>query len=401
MEKLKHILSELVSFDTSQKEQKKLCCQHVQSFLKEIGFDVKVFQSDDGEPEALWASMASNGKKEGGIILSGHLDVVPCNESEWDTNPFKLVEKDKKFFARGACDMKGFLACVLEMVSCLKKETVYHPLCLSITFDEETEMNGIRKIKSILQDYAPVWCWVGEPSCMEMIDTHLGWSATEIRIKGMSAHSSSPDKGLSAIEIACDIISYIRSLAEGKKSIPFEKSCFEKPYTLFNIGMIKGGIASNVIADECFFSYEIRPHPGDDVKKINQLIDDYITTNINPKFEKFPETGIVEHVRYEGYPLERWRGLAYRCLSGLLKKEDTQAASYMTEAGFFQNSGIPTIICGPGSIEQAHKDNEFVPIDEIQHCRFLLEKLSNYLTSPQDVPFDVYIEQLNKMEVSV
>ena len=393
MQKMEQILSTLISFDTSKKDQIEVCCDFVQSLLKEAGFEIHLLKSSSGKIRALWACRPDSSlKTTGGIILSGHLDVVPCNKKKWNTNPFELVKISDRYYGRGTCDMKGFMACVLEMAITLKDVPINRPLYISITFDEESKMKGIRKIQSVLGEFSPAWCWIGEPSCMQIIDTHFGWLGGKITVRGQSSHSSTPNKGLSAIEIASDIINYIRLLAEQKKQTPFKNSHFENPYTLFNIGTIKGGIASNVIADECSFLYEVRTHPGEDLTKIVNDIDNFIEKEINPKFENFPSTGI-EHKKYEGYALEPWHGLAYRCMSELLGQNETKAVCYMTEAGFFQSSAIPTVICGPGSIEQAHKDNEFVSLEDIQHCRSLLKRLADYLKTKETIHLDEYLKK--------
>lgn len=374
------ILSKLISFDTSNEKGCKECYDYIKSLLKNNGFIVESIHKKNGNPGILWATLPSSLNKNatGGVLFSGHLDVVPCSDSGWDTPPFQSVQKDGKIFARGSCDMKGFVSCVLANVLDLKTQKTKEPIHLCFSFDEESEMLAIKSSAPLLKKYAPEWCWVGEPSSMEMIASHRGCVTGMIEVKGVSAHGSTPHKGISAIEASLDIIECIRNIAKEKKQNPFPNSPFECPYTVFNFGQINGGNAPNTVPDFCQFSYQYRPHPGENISEINKRIDDFILV-LNEKFRNVPGAGVSSHRRFIDDDLNCENTKAISFLSQLLGSRKIKNENYVTEAGFIQKKGIPTVVCGPGSIEQAHKNNEFVPVAELKKCNAMVLTLCQFL----------------------
>ncbi len=388
------ILRQIISYNTAEEAGVRACYDYVRALLKAAGMKIETIFSDKGDnlPAVLWGTLPSaTGEYTGGAVLSGHLDVVPSDAKEWHTDPYTLTEKDGRLYARGSCDMKGFLACALSAVQGLQGKKIHQPIHICMSFDEETDMLGIKKIAPLLQKYKPDWCWVGEPSDMKMIDSHLGCVTGDIELKGVPAHGSTPHKGLSAIDMALDIIDHIRVIAREKKAHPFLDSGLENPYTVFNIGTIHGGSASNVVAERCSFSYQYRPHPDDSVHQINQSIESFIIREIMPRCQKFVGAGLVSHNYQIDDPLVGSRGVAFQNISALLNDRETKTETYVTEAGFFQKNGIPTIVCGPGSIEQAHRFNEFVPVKDLKKCHDMLLTFANYLCHGKGLSLAQYV----------
>ncbi len=396
MEKVQDILEKLLSYDTSTQDGVLKCYQYVKNLLEKSGVKTETLYSKE-QPGILWGVLpaGNDGKKSGGILLSGHLDVVSCNRDKWETDPFQIVKKGDNLYGRGTCDMKGFLACALANIVELKGKKTYSPIHLCMSFDEESDMLAVKKAGTFLKKYRPDWCWVGEPSSMKIIDRHRGNVTGRIRIKGRAAHGSTPEKGLSATYIAFDIIEHIRGIEKEKKKNPFPNSPFEVPYTVFNIGTIQGGTAENTVADFCEFTYQYRPHPGENIDEINKSIDSFIQQKVKPKFVGFPEAGI-EHVRQIDDSLDNVDKKAYRNMSVLLGNCQTKAESYVTEAGFFQKNGISTIVCGPGSIEQAHRENEFVPIIELKRCNAMVLTLCQYLCSGKEQTLAQFVKAMRQ-----
>lgn len=385
MDNFNNIFSTLLSFDTSKESEKRLCFDYVYDLLRKSNFSIETIKTEENKPGILWATLPTSEQKNrtGGILFSGHLDVVACAEQGWDTNPFQAIEKNGKLYARGSCDMKGFIASVLAQLTTLSEKKTYKPVHICLSFDEETEMLAIKKVGPLLNKYAPDWCWVGEPSSMDVITTHRGCVTGEVQIKGQAAHGSTPNKGVNAIYFAMDIISGIRKIEENLAQHPFQDSPYEKPYTVFNIGLLNGGTASNTVPDFCSFSYQYRPHPGENINLINEQIDKLIQ-EAQQKYSTLPGTGILKHIRYIDDDLDNVNPLALKNILSLTNHAHIKSENYVTEAGFIQKKGIPTIICGPGSIEQAHQNNEFVPITELTKCNNMLKTVCSYLTHPKE-----------------
>ncbi len=386
------IFNKLISFNTSEKQGCIKCYNYLKKLLKETGFSTESIKKENGYPGILWATLPTQTSKKGGVLFSGHLDVVPCAIENWQTPPFTAIQKDGKIFARGSCDMKGFISCVLSNVLDLKDRKISKPIHLCLSFDEENEMLAIKSSAPLLSKYKPDWCWVGEPSGLEIISSHRGCVTGFIEVKGLAAHASMPDKGVSAIELSLDIIRHIRTIAEDKKQHPFKDSPFEYPYTVFNFGKISGGRATNMVADFCEFSYQYRPHPGENISEINQKIDNFILQT-NHKFAPQSHIGVISHKRFIDDDLNCENTTAFSNLSALLGNSKKRAENYVTEAGFIQKNGIPTVVCGPGLIENAHKSNEFVSVKDLKKCHSMILTLCQYLCNNQNLTLQQFIDK--------
>ena len=345
--------------------------------LKKIG--ATSFRTFDHEKKRvnLFATLkAKNSSNKKPIILSGHTDVVPVSKG-WNTDPFVATIKDDKLFGRGACDMKGFIACTLAFAPIYAEANSDRDIHFSYTFDEETACIGapilIAELKK--RGVKDGICIIGEPTNMKIIDAHKGCYEYTTYFEGLAGHSSAPHKGVSAVEYATRYVNKLIELREKLKERSPKDSIFDPPHSTLSIGGIFGGIAHNVIADKCHVNWETRPVVKEDGIFLNLEIDKYANEVLLPEMKKvFPKASINKKIIGEVIGFERdEKSNACELVSSLTGDNTREVVSFGTEAGLFQEIGISTVVCGPGSIEQAHKVDEFIVLDELKKCLSLLD----------------------------
>ena len=320
----------------------------------------------------------SNNKKP--IILSGHTDVVPVSKG-WSSDPFTATIREDKLFGRGSCDMKGFIACTLAYAPIYSKSNLDRDIHFSFTFDEETACQGapilIEELKK--RDIKNCICIVGEPTNMKIVDAHKGCYEYTTYFEGLAGHGSEPDKGVNAVEYAVKFVKKLLELREILKSRAPKESIFKPPYTTLQIGGISGGIARNVIADKCRVDWELRPVIKEDGEFVNSEIDKFVNEKLLPDMKKIhPKSSIKKEIIGEIIEFNKEiNSNACEFISNITGDNSRNAVSYGTEAGLFQEIGISTVVCGPGSIEQAHKVDEFIKLDELKKCLNLLDGIKN------------------------
>jgi acetylornithine deacetylase len=375
------ILSDLIAFKTISGENNNSLINYCNEILNKLGATSFKTYDDEKKRVNLFATLkAKNPSKKKSIIFSGHTDVVPVSK-DWNTDPFVATIKDEKVFGRGACDMKGFIACTLAYAPIFSKTNLDRDIHFSFTFDEETACQGapllINELKKKNMDSGI--CIVGEPTSMKIIDAHKGCYEYTTYFKGLAGHGSAPDKGINAVEYAVKYISKLIELREILKTKVPKNSIFDPPYTTIQIGGISGGIARNVIADKCQVDWEMRPVIKVDGEFVNNEIDKYVNTKLLPEMTKvFPKSLIKKEIIGEIIGFNRLeKSEACEFISSLTGDNSREVVSFGTEAGLFQEIGISTVVCGPGSIEQAHKTDEFVTLDQIKKCLVLLEGIKN------------------------
>ena len=375
------ILSDLISFKTISGADNSALINYCEEYLHKLGATSFKTFDDEKKRVNLFATLkakSSNNKKP--IILSGHTDVVPVSKG-WSTDPFTATIKDNKLFGRGSCDMKGFIACALAYAPIYSKSKLDRDIHFSFTFDEETACQGApilieelkkRKIRDGI-------CIVGEPTNMKIIDAHKGCYEYTTYFKGLAGHSSAPHKGVSAVEYASRYVNKLIELRAELKDRAPKDSIFDPPYSTLSIGGIFGGIAHNVIADKCHVNWETRPVVKEDADFLNQEIDKYANEVLLPEMKKvFPNASIEKDIIGEIVGFDRLdKSEACELISSLTGDNSRQVVSFGTEAGLFQEIGISTVVCGPGSIEQAHKIDEFIVLDELKKCLNLLDGIKN------------------------
>ena len=376
-EKSIKILTDLISYKTISGKNNSPLIDYCDDILKKNG--VSTFRVFDGNKDRVnlfgtIKAKKTNGKKP--IILSGHTDVVPVSKG-WATDPFIATIKDNKLYGRGSCDMKGFIACALAFAPIYSKSNLDRDIHFSFTFDEETACQGapilIKELKK--RNIKNGICIVGEPTNMKIIDAHKGCYEYTTYFKGLAGHSSAPHKGVSAVEYASRYVNKLIELREKLKERVPKDSIFDPPHSTLSIGGIFGGIAHNVIADKCHVNWETRPVVKEDAIYLNQELDKYANEILLPDMKKiFPNSSIEKEIIGEivGFDREE-KSEACELISSLTGDNSRQVVSFGTEAGLFQEIGISTVVCGPGSIEQAHKIDEFIVLDELKKCLKLLD----------------------------
>ena len=366
------ILSDLISFKTISGQDNNSLINYCDDILKKLG--ATSFKTFDDEKKRVNLFATLKAKKANGkipIILSGHTDVVPVSKG-WSSDPFKATIKDGKLYGRGSCDMKGFIACTLAYAPIFSKSNLDRDIHFSFTFDEETACIGapilIEELKK--RGFNKGICIVGEPTNMKIIDAHKGAYEYTTYFEGLAGHSSQPHKGVSAVEYAARYVNKLIELRKKLKDRAPKNSIFDPPYSTLSVGGIFGGIAHNVISDKCHVKWETRPVVKDDAIFLNSEIDKYVNKNLLPDMKKiFPDSKISKEIIGEiiGFNRDK-KSDACAFVSSITGDNSRNVVSFGTEAGLFQEIGISAAVCGPGSIEQAHKIDEFIQLEEINKC---------------------------------
>ncbi len=376
-EKSIKILSDLIGFKTVSGKDNSELINYCEKILKDLDIETfKVFDENKIRVNLFGTIKAkkTNGKKP--IILSGHTDVVPVSKG-WSSDPFTATIKDNKLFGRGSCDMKGFIACTLAYAKIFKETNLDRDIHFCYTFDEETACIGapllIKELKK--RNIKNGICIIGEPTNMKIIDGHKGMNEYTIHFGGLAGHSSKPNKGVNAIEYASR---YVNRLLEIRKELikRAPKDCiFDPPHSTLSIGGISGGIAHNVIADKCKVEWETRPVNKSDADYVTNEIDKFVDEELLPKMKKiFPDSFIKKEIIGEVIGFEKLdESEACEFVMSITGDNSREVVSFGTEAGLFQEIGISTVVCGPGSIEQAHKIDEFIELNEIKKCLKFLD----------------------------
>ena len=378
------ILTDLIAFKTISGQDNSSLIDYCDDILKKLGATSFRTYDDEKKRVNLFATLKakiSNKKKP--IILSGHTDVVPVSKG-WSSDPFTATIKGDKLYGRGSCDMKGFIACALAYAPIYSKSNLDRDIHFSFTFDEETACQGapilIEELKK--RDIKDGICIIGEPTNMKIIDAHKGCYEYTTYFKGLAGHSSAPHKGVSAVEYASRYVNKLIELRDKLKERASEDSIFDPPHSTLSIGGIFGGIAHNVIADKCHVNWETRPVVKEDAVFLNTELDRYATEELLSQMKKiFPNSSIEKNIIGEIIGFERdEKSDACDLISNLTGDNSRQVVSFGTEAGLFQEIGISTVVCGPGSIEQAHKIDEFIVLDELKKCLKLLDGIKENST---------------------
>lgn len=375
------ILARLVAFDTVSHKSNLPLIHWVQRFLKEYGVSSTLLPDATGEKANLHAIIGPADVP--GIILSGHTDVVPVEGQDWASDPFTLREHDGNYYGRGACDMKGFLACVLSRVPRLARAPLKKPVHLAFSYDEEVGCLGVRGFAPYLAalNARPEMCLVGEPSNMSLITGHKSVTRYVCTVRGREAHSSLAPYAPNAVEAAAELVAHIGAVARRLASEGPFNTQFDPPFASLMTGLIQGGAAVNIVPSRCEFSFEIRGLPEASAESLSEEIRQYAFKIIEPRMKDLDPTAgfeFKETVSTPGLDIGKDEPAValIRALSGA---NEMKKVSFATEAGIFQAAGIPTVVCGPGSIEQAHKPNEYVAAAQITRCEGLLDRLTEHL----------------------
>jgi acetylornithine deacetylase len=371
------ILGKLVSFDTTSRNSNLPLIDWVEEYLAGYGISGERVYDETGNKANLWITIGP--KDVAGYVLSGHVDVVPVDGQDWSTNPFLLAEKDGRYFGRGTCDMKGFVASSLAAVPDMVAAPLGKPIHLAISYDEEVGCRGVRTLLAVLKErpLKPEACFVGEPTNMQVVIAHKTGRPMRVTVKGFEAHSSLRPYGVSAIEEAAKLIVKINEIGQRLARRPDLDPLYSVPFSTTSVGVIKGGTVRNIVAGECVVDFDLRCVPGDDPHAIVAEIEAYARDVLEPPMKAIsPAAGFV----FEELALVPGLDTAADAPVTVLAKKlagrnDHAKVAYGTEAGLFQEIGIPTAIVGPGSIEQAHKPDEYVEAAELAEADAFMAKL--------------------------
>jgi acetylornithine deacetylase len=387
------ILDRLIAFDTTSARSNLDLIGWVRDYLAGYGIAAALSSAQEGKANLL----ATIGPAEkGGVILSGHTDVVPVAGQDWHSDPFRLTERpgepgepDGRLYGRGTADMKGFIALVLalvpEAVNRAAQRRLTVPLHLAFTHDEETGCFGAPALIRGLPSGAerPVMAIVGEPTSMQVANRQKGCSFFRTRITGREGHSSAPDQGVSAIAAAAEIVGEIGRLHAEARGRARPDSGFDPPHTTLSVGTIAGGTAVNIIARECSFEWDLRNLPDEDAAALTARLDRFIAGDLLPRLRAvYPQAAIDTETVVAVPPLLAAPGSPAESLARRLTGANSATTvSFATEAGLYQQAGIPAVVCGPGSIAVAHKPDEFITRAELAAGQAFLDGLLDWATS--------------------
>lgn len=369
----------LVSIDTTSRVPNLGLIEMVRDALAALGIASTLTHDSRGQWANLFATLpAHDGATHGGVVLSGHTDVVPVDGQAWDSNPFKPEVRGGRLYGRGTCDMKGFIGAALALVPEMQAAKLAKPIHLALSFDEEIGCAGAPYMIADLQKRGvkPEGCIVGEPTSMRPIVAHKGINAYRCCVRGHAAHSSLTPKGLNAIEYAARLICHIRDLADAmRRDGPFDEY-YDVPFTTAQTSTIEGGNAINTVPAECRFAFEFRNLPALDPEAIFARIEHYAFETLLPQMRREHPNAAIEFSKIASAPgLDASEQAAItELVRALTANRETRKVAYGTEAGLFARAGVPSIVCGPGDIEQAHKPNEYVELAQLVACEGFLRK---------------------------
>lgn len=371
------MLARLAAFDTTSRNSNLELIGFVRDWLDRFAVPYRISHDPTGTKANLHAIIGPQGP--GGIALSGHVDTVPVDGQAWSTDPFALRRQDGRLYARGACDMKGFVASCLAAVPEIVERPLRQPVHLFISYDEEVGCFGANRLVQDIAEsgWKPSLCVVGEPSGMQPILAHKGKLNLMVRVRGLPGHSSQPARGVNAVHAAAEAIAYVaaearRFAAQG----PFEDG-FDPPHTTIHVGTVQGGTILNIIPEHAQFHMEWRNIPADELDHEYGRLRDHVAGQIEPPMKAVnPECGFSYEVMVRmpklSLPANHELTSLVQQVSGF---NSTGKVSYGTEAGFYQEAGIPTIVCGPGHIAQAHQPDEWIAESELAACDRFIRRL--------------------------
>ena len=374
------MIRKLVSFDTTSRDSNLALIDFVADYLKGHGVDSKIIHDAGREKANLYASIGP--ADVAGIVLSGHTDVVPVDGQAWSGDPFTVTEQDGKLFGRGTADMKSFIAVALALLPEMLATPLRVPIHIALSYDEEVGCLGVHSmVEDMLRaEVVPRIVIVGEPTDMRVVNTHKGVYAFNTMVRGLEAHSSATHTGVNSVMYAAELIGFLGELAEEMKERAQKPSRFDPPYTTVHVGTVRGGTALNIIPRECSFVWEYRLLPGEDDREIIDRFNAFAEGEVKPRMRATaPDVGIETSPRSLIPPLVPEDGSpAETLVMALAGTNRTHAVSYGTEAGIFQEAEFSAVICGPGSIDQAHKPDEYIALDQVEACAGFMRRLLDH-----------------------
>ena len=380
------LIRTLVAFDTTSRDSNLALIEWVRHFLEGHGVASTLTFDDDRRKANLFATLTARdgNATHGGIVLSGHTDVVPVDGQPWDTDPFAVAVMGDRLFGRGVTDMKSFAAVGLAFVPEFLRRGLARPVHFALSYDEEVGCIGVRRLIAdiVARGVAPAGCIVGEPTGMRLVVAHKGKKAWRCRVRGHEAHSSLTPSGVNAVQIACEIVAWIARRAREFRDAGGRDDAYDVPYTTVHVGVIRGGTAVNIVPRDCAFDFEIRHLPFDDPDAFLADVRRYADTFL-PDMRAVAPGAYIEFDPLSTLPgFDTHDGSAITALAHACNgSADAGKVSFGTEAALFHGAAIPTVICGPGHIAQAHQPNEWVAVEQVAQCEAFMRRLVDHVAA--------------------
>ena len=371
------LLKTLVGFDTTSRESNLHLIEFVRDYL--AGFDVpcELIYNEQRSKANLFATIGP--AQRPGIVLSGHTDVVPVDDQPWTLAPFELTERDGKLYGRGTADMKGYIACVLALVPSLVRADLKKPVHIALSYDEEVGCLGVRSLLSELakRPVKPMLCIIGEPTELKPVLGHKGKLAMRCDVHGEACHSAYAPLGVNAIEYAAELICELGRIGHRLKAPEHHDVRFDPPFSTVQTGVISGGKALNIVPADCRFDFEIRALPSHDPSEVAQQLQAFAEQQVLPRMRAVSEQSDIRFSELSAYPglATDAHSEAAELIAAFSGSREFGTVAFGTEGGLFDAAGIPTVVCGPGSMDQGHKPDEFVSLEQLNGCDALLQRM--------------------------
>ncbi|SEG85558.1 acetylornithine deacetylase [Marinobacterium lutimaris] len=379
----KELLSALIAFDTTSRESNLQLIEFVCDYLAKLDVSCQLIFNDERSKANLLATIGPDDRP--GIVLSGHTDVVPVDGQNWTVAPFSLSEKEGRLYGRGTADMKAYIACVLAAVPALLKAPLNKPVHIALSYDEEVGCLGVRSMLSELEKrpHKPLVCIIGEPTELKPVLGHKGKLAMRCDVHGAACHSAYAPQGVNAIEHAAELIGELGRLGMELRAPELCDARFDPPFTTVQTGVINGGKALNIVPADCRFDFEIRALPAQDPWQVAKQLEQYAELQVLPKMHTVDAESSISFAELSAYPglVTDANSEAARLVAKICGSEEFSTVAFGTEGGLFDAIGIPTVICGPGSMDQGHKPDEFVSVEQLDACDAMLARLIQTLSS--------------------
>jgi acetylornithine deacetylase len=375
------MIETLVAFDTTSRESNLEMIRFVEDYLRGHGIDSTLIFNDDESKANLVATIGPAASR-GGVVLSGHSDVVPVDGQAWSTDPFRVVEREERLYGRGTCDMKGFLAVALALAPEFKERGLRSPIHIVLTYDEETDCSGAVRLMQALPEtgLAPRAVIIGEPTEMRIINAHKGQCTLETVIVGREAHSSATHLGVNAIDVAAELIAFLGTLSKELETRRSPLDGMTPPFSTINVGTITGGQQFNIVPAACRFEWEFRAVPGHDADEIIARFESYSAELLAGMREKFSGAAIDTTVTNAIAPfVPEDDSPAETLVKSLVGTNEAGAIAFGTEAPCYQQAGMSVVVFGPGSIDQAHKPDEYIALDQVDACVAFMRRVMERL----------------------
>lgn len=370
------MIERLIAFDTTSRNSNLELIEYVKSYLADLGVESELVYNDDQSKANLYATLGPDDRR--GIALSGHTDVVPVDGQTWESDPFRMIRRNGQLFGRGTSDMKSFIAVCLALAPEFLKGSIKIPLHLAFSYDEEIGCLGVRGLIERLsaRDVKPRACIIGEPTMMKVVRAHKGKLSYRCEVRGLESHSGMAHQGVNAVEAAAEVIAYLKSMARRfRDQGPFDPE-LSPPYTTVHTGVVHGGTQLNIVPRSCHFDFEFRHLPQDDPEALLRQVQEFAAGLLPEMHAVSANTG------FDWVWLSHIPGLdtgddaeVVQLAKSLTGANSTAKVSFGTEAGLFEQGGMPAVVCGPGSIEQAHKPDEFISLDQVAQCENFVLRL--------------------------